>query len=171
MRRLFVALFVALVPAAALADDAVILVSPAAAFSNPDMIATNIKVECGLPTYQAGAVHRQMEASGVAAKVSDKDEVPGNGRFLMLRIENAMSAGNAFIGHRKQVTTSAKLYDNGKEVARSGHTRDSMGGFGAGFKGSCAVLQRCADTLAIDITTWLKGQLASLATAAPPATK
>jgi len=171
MHRLFVALFVVLVPAAALADDVVILVSPAAAFSNPDMIASNVKEECGLPAYQAGVVRRQMESSGLAAKVSDKDEVPGNGRFLLLRVENAMSAGNAFIGHRKQVATSAKLYENGNEIARSVHTRDSMGGFGAGFKGSCAVLQRCADTLAIDITTWLKGQLASLATAAPPATK
>jgi hypothetical protein len=78
----------------------------------------------------------------------------------MLRIENALSSGNAFIGHRKQVTTSAKLYANGKEIARSTHTRDSMGGFTGGFKGSCAVLERCANTLANDITTWLKGQLA-----------
>jgi hypothetical protein len=35
-----------------------------------------------------------------------------------------------------------------------------MGGIAAGFKGSCAVLERCADTLGEDLARWLKGQSA-----------
>jgi len=34
-----------------------------------------------------------------------------------------------------------------------------MGGFGAGFKGSCSVLNRCTKTLGKDFADWLKGQL------------
>jgi hypothetical protein len=31
-----------------------------------------------------------------------------------------------------------------------------MGGFGAGFKGSCTVLYRCQHAIAEDILEWLK---------------
>jgi len=36
--------------------------------------------------------------------------VPAKGRFLKLEITGAISSGNAFIGHHKQVTTAAHLF-------------------------------------------------------------
>jgi hypothetical protein len=165
MNRICLTLLLAAGPAAAMAADAVVVLSPVAAYANPEAIAENIKSECKLPEYQTDVFRRELEAQGVSVKLGEKDEVPGTGRFVQLRIQHALSSGNAFIGHRKHVTTSVKLFENGKEIARSTHARDSMGGFGGGFKGSCTVLERCADTLAKDLTAWLKRELAKSSSA------
>lgn len=37
-------------------------------------------------------------------------------------------------------------------------SRNSSGGIGGGFKGSCAVLERCVNTLGKDVDAWLKKQ-------------
>lgn len=168
MNRLCFALLLA-VPVAAFADNTGFVLSPIAAFANPDAIASNIRAECKLPEYQVEVFRRELEAQGIAVKLAEQDVVPAAGRFLQVRIQYAVSTGNAFIGHRKHVTTSVKLFDDGKEVAGSTHARDSMGGFGAGFKGSCAVLERCADTLAKDMTAWLKREMAKAPVQPAPA--
>lgn len=141
----------------ALADP--LLVSRTAAYAYPDGVSANVKAECVLPTHQAEAVRLRLSAIGIPATAAESDEIPATGRFLSLRIEGALSGGNAFIGHGKQVTTTARLFQDGVEVAHFTATRSSMGGFGGGFKGSCSVLNRCANTLASDIGTWLSGEL------------
>ena len=169
MKRICWALLLVTVPTIALADKSAIAISPAAAYANPGAVANNIREECRLPEYQAEVVRRQIESLGMAVKVVDKDQVPAEGRYLLLRIENAVSSGNAFLGHRKSVVTSVKLFEDGKDVARSTFARDSMGGFGGGFKGSCAVLERCVDTLGSDIKRWLQRELARLPASTPTA--
>lgn len=121
-------------------------------------VADNIKDECALPRSQADAVLAQLAAAGVEAQGTAASEAPATGRFLQLRIESAMSAGNAFTGHRKQVTTSAVLYEDGQEVARTTKSRDSMGGFFGGYRSSCNVLRRCTNTLGKDIAGWVASQ-------------
>jgi hypothetical protein len=78
------------------------------------------------------------------------------GNNLVIQIVDAVSSGNAFIGHRKSITVEAYLYKNGKLVDNITRTRNTSGGFAAGFKSSCAVLGRSAKTLGSDITTWVK---------------
>lgn len=160
MRRTFLGMLVVILSFAALADDAPIQISSVAAYSDPDRIASNIKDECNLPAQQAKAVQRSIETLGIQTEVTEKDEIPQSGKFIQLRIENAYSLGNAFIGHKKQVTTTARLFENGKEINKYTETRSSGGGFGAGFKGSCTVLERCTDALGKDIAKWLKSALA-----------
>ena len=140
----------------ALAD---LLVSQTAAYAYPAGVAANVKAECVLPAHQAEAVRQRLSAIGIPATAAESDEIPATGRFLSLRIEGALSGGNAFLGHGKQVTTTARLFQDGAEVAHFTATRSSMGGVGAGFKGSCSVLNRCANTLASDIGTWLSGEI------------
>jgi hypothetical protein len=146
-------------PITGFAGDASVMIAPAATFSST--IPSNIQTECNLATYQADAVRRHAEALGIPVATAEKDEAPPSGRFLKLRIESAFSSGNAFIGHRKQVAISAKLFEDGKEIANFAGARDSMGGAFGGFKGSCTVLERCADTLGKDVAGWLKAQLAA----------
>jgi hypothetical protein len=153
-------LLVALAPAMALGD---LLVSPAASYGGA--VADNIKAECELPRAQSEAVLKQLAEAGLPARAAASEEIPATGRFLDLRIEAAISGGNAFIGHRKHVTTSARLYEDGKEVAQTTLSRDSSGGFGGGYKGSCSVLRRCTNTLGKDIAAWVKSQPAKAAPA------
>jgi len=162
MKSTCLAVLIALVPCAGLGQA--LLVSPAAGYGTA--VADNIKGECKLSETQSEAVLKQLAAAGVPAQAAASDAVPATGRYLQLRIESAMSAGNAFTGHRKQVTTSARLFENGKEVAQTTLSRDSGGGAFGGYKGSCNVLRRCAITLGKDIAGWVRNNPAQ-APAAP----
>lgn len=167
MKRFFLAVFVASLPALVLGDDGGLKMSPTAVYTSPDTIANNIKDECELPVYQAEAVRRELKKLGIAFADAGPGEVPVTGKYLQLGIPAAYSTGSAGIGHRKQITTSAQLFENGKEVAKTSSTRNSMGGFMGGFKGSCSVLQRCADATASDIARWVKAQLATAVQSEP----
>ena len=153
MKSVCLGLLIALVPFASLAES--LAVSPAASYGTG--IADNLK-QCGLPATQSESVLKALAASGVAAQAAPADAVPAKGRFLQLRIESAISAGNAFVGHRKAVTTSAHLFENGKEIGQTTLSRDSTGGFFGGYKSSCSVLRRCTVTLGKDIAGWVKTQ-------------
>ena len=153
MKALCLGLFVSLAPCAGFAQA--LLVSPAASYGTG--IADNLK-QCGLSETQTESVLKQLAAAGVSAQAAPSDSVPATGRFLQLRIESAISGGNAFVGHRKQVTTSAHLFENGKEIAQTTQSRDSTGGFFGGYKGSCNVLRRCAIVVGKDIAAWVKTQ-------------
>jgi hypothetical protein len=152
MKRLCLGLLVSLLPLAAAADT--LMVGPA---SYGTAVADNLK-KCGLPESQMESLMKQLSAEGISAQAAPSDAVPATGRYLQLRIEAAMAAGNAFTGHAKQVTTSAHLFENGKEVAQTTQTRDSMGGAFGGYKSSCNVLRRCTMTLGKDIAAWVKSQ-------------
>jgi hypothetical protein len=160
MKALCLGLFVSLAPCAGSAQA--LLVSPAASYGTG--VADNLK-QCGLSETQTESVLKQLAAAGIPAKAAPSDAVPATGRFLQLRIESAMAAGNAFTGHAKQVTTSAHLFENGKEIAQTTKSRDSMGGVFGGYKSSCNVLRRCAITLGKDIADWVKSQPAPAAPA------
>jgi len=155
--------FLVAVSADAVADSPTVLISPAAEFLNPDNIQDSIKTECNLPAYQAAAVQRQLEKFAITFTVAEKDQIPASGTYLQLRIENAVSSGHGWVpfsgGHNKYVTTSATLFQNGKEISRFKRQDHSMGGAMGNFKGSCTVLERCADTLGKDVAEWLKKQL------------
>ena len=146
-------LLIALVPTASLADA--LLVSPTATWG--DGVPDNIK-ECQLAASQTEYVLKGLSDAGITAQAAPADGVPAKGRFLQLKIESAISAGNAFVGHHKQVTTSAHLFENGKEIGKTTVSRDSGGGAFGGYKGSCSVLRRCASTLGKDIAKWVKSQ-------------
>jgi hypothetical protein len=173
MKVAYVAVLTACIPIAAVAEPVSLTMSPSAAYATPDLIAENIRAECKLPEYQAQAAQGPIESLGVKIGIAEKDDIPQSGKYLQLQIANAISSGNAFIGHRKQIVILVKLFENGKELAKSTLTRSSGGGPGGGFKGSCAVLRRCADSLGKDTAEWLKKQLdlqgsPIAATTAPP---
>jgi len=153
MKGICLGLLVSLVPCAGFGEA--LTVSPAASYGTA--VADNLK-ECGLSETQSESVLKALAANGVSAQPASTDAVPPKGRFLQLRIEAAMSAGNAFTGHRKAVTTSAHLFENGKEIGQTTLSRDSSGGAFGGYKGSCNVLRRCAITLGKDIANWVKTQ-------------
>jgi hypothetical protein len=154
MKTASLALLVALLPLAGAAEP--LLVSPSASYGTA--VADNIKTECALGEAQSKYVLDALAAAGIPAQAAGADAVPAKGRFLQLRIESAISAGNAFTGHRKQVTTSAHLFLDGREIAQTTQSRDSGGGAFGGYKGSCSVLRRCTATLGKDIAGWLKTQ-------------
>lgn len=76
------------------------------------------------------------------------------GYSLVVKIENAVSGGNAFLGHHKQVQVRATLYKNGKLIKTKQLSRKSSGGMWGAYKSSCAVLGRTVKTLGSDVAKW-----------------
>ena len=90
--------------------------------------------------------------------VVDEIDPKASGAVFQVEIVNIFRAGNAFIGHRKSMAARGELFVNSVSRGQVDFTRNSGGGFGAGFKGSCSVLARCSKTLGNDFAEWLKEQ-------------
>jgi hypothetical protein len=140
---------------AAYAADTV-YVGKEAPYTDASTIKQNIVSECDLPAAQIKLLKEQAAAAGVTVVEDETAAAANKGRVLKVEIFNALSQGNAFIGHGKQVTLKGKLLENGTEIGNFTAVRGSMGGAFAGYKSSCAVLHRCQAALAKDILGWLK---------------
>ena len=100
---------------------------------------------------------KQYAAKGGLTIVQAPEIAAGSkGRVFVMHITHVVSRGNAFIGHQKSMTAKGELFVNGKPRGVANFTRSSMGGFGAGFKGSCSVLGRTTKVLGRDFAGWLK---------------
>ena len=120
-------------------------------------IAKKIRSECTqlqekLPAY-AEQFGREF---GVDIVLADQVGPEDAGAVLVVEITDAVSRGNAFIGHRKFTEISGTLYRDGEKVAGFVGARNSMGGAFAGYKGSCSVLGRTVKALGKDVAQWLK---------------
>jgi hypothetical protein len=140
----------------AASDGATIYTSQTTPYSDEGSIAKAIVAECQLPQRQAELIEQVAKENGILVVRDDQAVAAKKGRVLLVEINNALSIGNAFTGHRKQVSVKGRLLEDGTEVGNFSGTRSSMGGAFAGFKGSCVVLERCLSTLAKDINGWLK---------------
>ena len=137
-------------------DDEVIYILAHVPYSQPDTVADNVKQECHQLGQQfSNSLIKYAKAQRIAIKQVE-GELPESGKVLQLAIDNVYSGGNAFIGHRKSASVSAKLVINGKQVDSTSKTRNSAGGFLGGFKGSCSVLAHTVNTLGNDIAKWAK---------------
>lgn len=144
-------------PAAAAPTSAkVIYMGREMSYADPRLINKAVLTECQLPQQGGQLLEVAMRNAGFETVRDDQAVKAGKGRILVVEITDAISAGNAFIGHRKQVNVKGRLLEDGKEVASFVGSRSSMGGAFGGFKGSCAVLGRCLETLSKDISTWLR---------------
>lgn len=125
-------------------------------FYDDKLVPAKIRNECtNLGNRFAESTATAVQASGWSVLKKGNLDTAAPGVNLKLIIVNAVSAGNAFIGHSKSVSIMAELYKDGKLIDTYEGERNSSGGFGAGFKGSCAVLERCVVTLGKDVSKWL----------------
>ena len=110
--------------------------------------------ECELSTKLSYYVKIYSDEAGVGVLQVGNNKKKSN--RLELVIVDAISSGNAFLGHRKYSKVKGILYKHGKKVAQFTAARMSGGGMFAGFKGSCSVLGRTVDAIGEDIAGWLK---------------
>ena len=141
---------------AAMAGGDTVYINQSAPYVNARTIAKAILDECDLPLQQSELIAQLANEKGITVVRDNEAVKAGKGRILQVEITSAMSGGNAFIGHRKQVSVQGRLFENGTEIGDFIGIRSSMGGAFGGFKGSCSVLGRCVKTLAEDISAWLQ---------------
>lgn len=125
-------------------------------YSEDGDIADNIKQECKINEQLADFIQEYAKKNGIEVTFTGGPVDTAAGRALDVRITNAISMGNAFMGHQKGTTVAGTLYENGQKVASFKARRHSMGGAFAGYKGSCSVLGRTVKAIGEDIAGWLK---------------
>jgi hypothetical protein len=125
-------------------------------FSEDHEIRNSIVNECTtLGSKLAKFTRSYADKRGIEVVLEEQINSASSGRYLQLEITDAVSRGNAFIGHNKFVAVKGTLWQDGKAMASFDGRRFSMGGFMGGYKGSCSVLGRCVKTLGKDIAAWL----------------
>ena len=153
--RLAAVVVLTLLARGALAQDP-IYVASTAPFADPNTIAENVKVECGLPKEQIAQLLYDAAEAGLPVEVNDDAVAAKRGRVLVIEITRAISKGTGFIGHNKEVAIQGRLLKDGVEVASFTGMRGSRGGWWGAYMSACAVMHRCQDTLGNDVVEWLK---------------
>ena len=120
------------------------------------MITASIKNECKIQHQLSEFIHAYSVGEGIGVIRKGRVKRKSKGKVLLVNITDAVSSGNAFIGHRKYTSIKGTLYNNGKRKGGFTATRFSGGGAWAGFKGSCSVLGRTVKALGSDVSRWLK---------------
>lgn len=118
-------------------------------------IAANIKTECDLPAKLPAYIAEYAKEKRIDTRFADQVAPGDPGRVLVVEIEEAVSRGNAFIGHQKFTRARGALYQDGEEVGNFIAQRYSMGGAFAGYKGSCSVLGRTVKAIGKDVAEWM----------------
>lgn len=121
-------------------------------YAEENDVSNAVKQECALGEHLADFIKEY--AQGPIEFTSGEPDV-ASGRVLKVEIVDAISMGNAFMGHQKSTRVRGALYQDGEKVASFRARRNSMGGAFAGFKGSCSVLGRTIKVIGRDIGQWL----------------
>ncbi len=124
-------------------------------FAEEAEIAGRTRNECHINDQLGDFIAAYAREKGVATRAAPATDPSLPGRVLVVEIRHAVSEGNAFLGHHKSTSVRGALYQDGRAVAKFKGRRDSMGGFAAGYKGSCSVLGRTVRALGQDIAEWL----------------
>lgn len=154
LHKCLIASVVLLAMGSAQAD--VVTLPRSAPWTDEREIASNIRSECQLQTQlPAYIAEYAREEKKIETRFADAVSPDDAGRVLVLEIEEAVSRGNAFIGHQKFTRAKGTLYDNGQEIGNFVAQRYSMGGAFAGYKGSCSVLGRTVKAIGRDVAGWM----------------
>lgn len=138
------------------AQDTVVYTAESAPYVDPLEVPKKIQEECTLPEAVPNwIVQFADKAKGITVVKDNAAVEAGEGRILIVEIRSGISSGNAWTGHLKQLAVQGRLLQDGEEIGNFVGIRSSRGGFGAGFKGSCNILNRCAKALGRDIVGWL----------------
>ena len=128
-------------------------------YASEGVVPENVVRECTqLGTKIATFIKQYADKNGTSVELVDEVEFAKAPSALRVEIFNVVSSGNAFIGHNKSMSVRVELLSGGVVKAKTSISRNSMGGFGAGFKGSCSVLGRVTKALGQDIAEWLSQQ-------------
>jgi hypothetical protein len=128
-------------------------------YDSEGVIPENVVRECTrLGTKIATFTKQYADKNGTPVELVDEIDFGTAPSALRVEIFNVVSSGNAFIGHNKSMSVRVELLSGGEVKAKTSLSRNSMGGFGAGFKGSCSVLGRVTKALGQDIADWLSQQ-------------
>ena len=114
----------------------------------------DVRKECGIQTRVPEFIENEAKSKGI--KVVRGAAAPqAKGRVLVMEVAHVLGTGGGAWSGPKSITIDGKLYDNGKLIGSFSAMRLSGGGAFGGYKGTCAILDRCSEALGTDVAEFL----------------
>ena len=145
---------VSALPITALAGDGSLTLEKKAPFAKGLNVPDAVRAECGLeqkvPEFVQESANKGFDKVVLADSVSAKTA----GKVLSMKITDVTGTGGGAWSGPKHVTIEGTLWQDGKVAGTFVASRYSGGGAFGGYKGTCAILGRCAKALGKDVATW-----------------
>lgn len=126
-----------------------------APFAKDVAVPEAVRKECELENKIPDYVRINAEGNFDKVVLIDSASAGTPGKALAMKITGLMGKGGGAWSGPKQITIEGTLWDNGKVAGTFLATRFSGGGAFGGYKGTCAILNRCAKELGEDVSKWL----------------
>jgi hypothetical protein len=114
----------------------------------PDAVRNQCELQTKVPEFVA-------QSGGSSVELVDGALNRKQGRVLEMEISEVHAPGGGAFSGAKWMTVNGTLYDRGKQIGTFRAKRFSTGGAFGAFKGSCAIIGRCAKAIGQDIAGWL----------------
>ncbi len=111
-----------------------------------------VRDQCALQTKVPEFI---AESAGSSVELADGALNRKAGRVLEMEITEVHAPGGGAFSGAKWLSVKGELYDRGKQIGSFRAKRFSTGGAFGGFKGTCAIIGRCAKAIGQDIAGWL----------------
>lgn len=134
-------------------EGKIVYIKPYVRFAPNSRVAQNIKSECTLQKSLSQSIVKYAKSNGLNVVI--KNNIKSNELKLDVQIEQAISSGNAAVGHNKFVTISGAIIKGNKKYYTFDAARLSGGGYFGVYRTSCSVLNRIASALGRDVANWL----------------
>jgi hypothetical protein len=123
-------------------------------FRDELLISKAVIEECDLPRMQLQALSEEAASRGFELLQRQDLASIQTGKVLAVEIVRADSMRQG-AKHVKQMAVAGKLFENGEQIGSFVAQRRSSGGMFGKVMTSCAVLHKCARSIAADISKWL----------------
>lgn len=113
----------------------------------PDAVRSQCELQTKVPEFLAQSAGSSVELVDAPSRKL--------GRVLEMEISEVHAPGGGAFSGPKWMSVNGTLYDRGKQIGSFRAKRFSTGGAFGAFKGSCAIIGRCAQAIGQDIAGWL----------------
>jgi hypothetical protein len=141
-------------PVTALAGEGTLTVAKKAPYNKSLSVPDAVRAECALETKVPEFVQEFAKKGFDNVVLTDAVSAKTAGKALSMKIVDITGTGGGAWSGPKHVTIEGTLWQNGKVAGTFVASRYSGGGAFGGYKGTCAILGRCAKALGKDVATW-----------------
>ena len=120
-------------------------------------VVENVRTECQIEDMLASRIGGALgKINGTGNGVQEPGVKAEGAQTLRIQITHVLGVGGGAWSGPKAITVMVEVLEDGKTVRKTKITRWSMGGAFGAFKGTCSILERCANAITRDLSRWVQ---------------